>query len=161
MTSSNDLGVHYTLEKNKRLCELAKDLKLSLEPCKTFQATLKQAFMKGIDVMKDPIMSSIMYSMQLNQYLNLKKKARILMPDSCVLMGVIDPTGTLQENEIFVQIKKDNFQLLGQGADLKANSDPMKQAKIMSEIDGIPKIIEGNVVVTRNPCVHPGDIRIL
>lgn len=113
MKSSIDLGVHYTIEKNKRLSELAKDLKLTLEPCKTFQATLKQALMKGIDVMKDPIMSSIMYSMQLNQYLNLKKKARILLPDSCVLIGVIDPTGTLEENEIFVQIKKDNFQLLG------------------------------------------------
>jgi RNA-dependent RNA polymerase len=52
--------------------------------------------------MKDPVMSSILYSMQLNQFMNLKKKARILLPDSCVLIGVIDPTGTLAENEIFV-----------------------------------------------------------
>lgn len=37
----------------------------------------------------------------------------------------------------------------------------MKQARIMNEIDGIPKIIEGDVVVTRNPCVHPGDLRVL
>jgi hypothetical protein len=58
--------------------------------------------MKGVDYMNDPIMSSIMYTMQLNQYLNLRKKARILLPDSCVLIGVIDPTGTLEENEIFV-----------------------------------------------------------
>jgi hypothetical protein len=41
--------------------------------------------------------------------MNLKKKARILLPDSCVLIGIIDPTGLLEENEIFVQIKKDSF----------------------------------------------------
>lgn len=52
--------------------------------------------------MSDPILSSILHSMQLNQFINLKKKARILLPDSCVLIGVVDPTGTLEENEIFV-----------------------------------------------------------
>jgi len=52
--------------------------------------------------MNDPIFSSILYSMQLNQSMNLKKKARILLPDSCVLIGIIDPTGTLEENEVFV-----------------------------------------------------------
>lgn len=41
--------------------------------------------------------------------MSLKKKARILLPDSCVLIGVIDPTDTLEEDEIFVQIRKDNF----------------------------------------------------
>jgi hypothetical protein len=28
--------------------------------------------------------------------MNLKKKARILLPDSCVLIGIIDPTGILE-----------------------------------------------------------------
>ena len=52
--------------------------------------------------MRDPVLSSILYSMQLNQYMNLKKKARILLPDSCVLIGIVDTTGLLEENEIFV-----------------------------------------------------------
>jgi len=33
---------------------------------------------------------------------NLKKKARIRVRDSCVLIGVIDETGTLKEGEVFV-----------------------------------------------------------
>ena len=39
------------------------------------------------------------------------------MPDSCVLIGIIDPTGLLEEDEIFVQTRKDNFSihLHGQG----------------------------------------------
>jgi len=61
--------------------------------------------------MKDPVLSSILYSMQLNQFMNLKKKARILLPDSCVLIGIVDPTGILNEDEIFVQTRKDNFSI--------------------------------------------------
>jgi len=46
--------------------------------------------------MKEPVLSSILYSMQLNKFMNLKKKAKILLPDSCVLIGIIDPTGSLE-----------------------------------------------------------------
>jgi hypothetical protein len=91
-----NFSLEYTIQKNKHLKDLAKDMKLTMEPCKTFQATLKQALVKGLDIMKDPVLSSILYSMQLNQFINLKKKARILLPDSCVLIGVVDPTGTLE-----------------------------------------------------------------
>jgi len=64
-----------------------------------------------VEIMKDPVLSSILYSMQLNQFMNLKKKARILLPDSCVLIGIVDPTGILNEDEIFVQTRKDNFSI--------------------------------------------------
>jgi hypothetical protein len=43
--------------------------------------------------------------------LNLKKKARIFVPDSCVLFGVIDESGILKQDEIFVQIRRDNFKI--------------------------------------------------
>jgi hypothetical protein len=37
----------------------------------------------------------------------------------------------------------------------------MKKAEIINEIQSISQIIDGNVLVTRNPCTHPGDIRLL
>jgi hypothetical protein len=39
----------------------------------------------------------------------LIKKARIVLPDSALLIGVVDENGILEEDEIFVQIKRDNF----------------------------------------------------
>lgn len=48
--------------------------------------------------MNEPVTSSILNCMQLNQLMNLKKKARILLPDSCVLIGIIDPTGVLEQD---------------------------------------------------------------
>lgn len=111
--------------------------------------------------MKDPILSSILYSLQMNQYVSLKKKARILLNDSCVLIGVMDPTGSLEQDEIFVQIRKDNFQVDKHGNGIKNRDNRMEQAEILSSIDSIAEIIEGKVLVTRNPCTNPGDIRIL
>lgn len=40
--------------------------------------------------------------MVLGQAINLKKKARIKIKDSCVLIGTIDETGILKQGEIFI-----------------------------------------------------------
>jgi len=59
---------------------------------------IKQAASKKMDLMGDPLLSSILYGLQLNNYLNLKKKARILVPDSATLIGVCDDLGVLAED---------------------------------------------------------------
>lgn len=67
-----------------------------------------------MDVLGDPLFSSVLYGLQLNNYLNLKKKARILVPDSATLIGVSDDLGVLAEDEVFVQIRRDNFSYKGE-----------------------------------------------
>ena len=52
--------------------------------------------------MREPMLSQIVYSLQLSNFLGIKKKARIFEPKSCTLIGVVDETGLLEENEIFV-----------------------------------------------------------
>jgi len=42
--------------------------------------------------------------MVLGLAVNLKKKARIKIKNSCVLIGVIDETGLLEEGEIYIKI---------------------------------------------------------
>lgn len=32
-----------------------------------------------------------------------------MIPESCTLIGVVDETGLLEENEVFIQIRRDNF----------------------------------------------------
>ena len=53
---------------------------------------------------REPIFDSILLNMVLGNSVNLKKKARIKVRDSAVLMGVIDENGILNEGEIFVRI---------------------------------------------------------
>ena len=69
-----------------------------------------------------------------------EQRCRILIPDSRLLFGVCDPTakdgcqGRLKEGECFVRITKDG--------DGRAHT-----------------IINTEVLVTRNPCLHPGDLQ--
>ena len=58
------------------------------------------------------------------------------MCDMCFsFLGIPDPYGILKEGEIFFQIKK--------------------------SITDTAEVIEGKVLLYRNPCLHPGDIRIV
>ena len=45
----------------------------------------------------------------MSNYQEIKRKGRILVEDSANLLGVIDTTGTLENNQVFIQLKRDNF----------------------------------------------------
>jgi hypothetical protein len=47
--------------------------------------------------------------MVLGNAVNLKKKARIKVRDACVVVGVIDEEGILNEGEVFVRIQRQSF----------------------------------------------------
>lgn len=144
--------------KNRRLEDLARDIKHTVEPCKSFQTILRQGLVKGHQPMEDPMLASLLSCMHLQQSISLKKKFRILLPDSCVLIGVVDPTNTLEPNEIFVQIRKDNFKSRTAGEQPVSDSDSLIRLR---EIEGVQRVLMGPALVTRNPCTHPGDIRRL
>jgi hypothetical protein len=57
----------------------------------------------------EPIFDSILLNMVLGNSVNLKKKARIKVKNSAVLMGIIDERGILEEGEIFVRIQRQSF----------------------------------------------------
>ena len=85
------------------------NLRVILTGSRAISQCIQQAASKRMNVLNDPMFSSVLYGLQLNNYLNLKKKARILVPDSATLIGVADDQGILAEDEVFVQIRRDNF----------------------------------------------------
>ena len=64
-------------------------------------------------------------------------------------MGCIDETGTLNEDEVFVQCDQvsidDEFSF-------QIDSETSKNKYL---------VLETKVAVAKNPCMHPGDIRVL
>ncbi|XP_065649345.1 uncharacterized protein LOC105846402 isoform X2 [Hydra vulgaris] len=64
---------------------------------------------------------------------DLVKRSSIPVEKGCLLVGVADPIGILEEGEIFLQI----------------------------EYDSKKEIITGDALVYRNPCLHPGDQRVV
>jgi hypothetical protein len=59
----------------------------------------------------------------------LKNKAKILVPNCTVLIGVIDQNGHLKEGEVYVQIRPDSFRKpkghFGQNKDYSTKGIPL------------------------------------
>lgn len=91
----------------------------------------------------DPFYCSIVNAM-LKLKLSDLKHARIPVDKGALLMGLPDFAGVLEEDEVFIQLSAlEQDELYGEGS--------LAQGGIVS----------GLVCVTRNPCLHPGDIRKL
>ncbi|KAG8189298.1 hypothetical protein JTE90_019058 [Oedothorax gibbosus] len=92
-------------------------------------------FNSGFRFTEDPLFRSMIYGMFQKQIELLKTKANIEIPTNKgrAMFGVVDETGTLEYGQVFVQYS--HF-----------------------ETD-VPKVVIGTVVVTKNPCMHPGDVR--
>lgn len=78
-------------------------------------------------------------SREYTKMLNKKgeKKCRILVPSSRLLFGICDSRAILEEGECFLRITEETS-------------------------GGLPHTIHNcEVLVTRNPCLHPGDLRKL
>lgn len=69
---------------------------------------------------------------------DIKKRARIMVRDGAFLLGIVDETNTLKENQVFCQLAFNSYQ----------TSESRK-------------IITGECVLYRNPCLHPGDVRVV
>lgn len=92
----------------------------------------------------EPYLSMMLQAFRASKIQELKSKARIFVPKGRCLMGCLDETGTLNYGEVFIQI-----------------SCPPGNKQFHDVGNHANSIIEGKVIVAKNPCLHPGDIRIL
>jgi hypothetical protein len=96
-----------------------------------------QLLESGIDILCEPFFVQIMESIILKVSADLKNKARILIPsnEGRVMYGVLDETQTLDYGQVFVQYS--------------------------DEENGTKNILKGDILVTKYPCMHAGDVRKL
>lgn len=59
----------------------------------------------------------------------------MLVEKAARVIGVLDDYGELEEDQVFIKIAPDNY--------------------------STGTVIKGKVVITKNPCLHPGDIRVV
>lgn len=83
---------------------------------------------------KDPFVQQLLLAFKSFLVKELRTKAKIRVPDSWCLLGVVDETDTLEYGEVFIQIDNSH----------QKSDNPIRT------------IFEGDVIVTRNPCFHPG-----
>ncbi|KAI0244863.1 hypothetical protein L0F63_000733 [Massospora cicadina] len=90
----------------------------------------------GLFSSEDCFARNCLEALYVYQHNELKNRARIQVPKGALLIGVADETNILHEDQIFVRL-----------------SNPLRP--------GSTTIVTGECMVTRNPCFHPGDIRVV
>nr|XP_022295826.1 uncharacterized protein LOC111105743 isoform X2 [Crassostrea virginica] len=94
---------------------------------------------RGISFVQEPFFRSLLHSIYNNKLKTLMRQTRIQIPldKGRYMMGTSDETRTLESGQVFIQYSKDTH-LPGENV----------------------IVVEGDVVVTKNPCFHEGDIRV-
>ncbi|EXJ72719.1 uncharacterized protein A1O5_03866 [Cladophialophora psammophila CBS 110553] len=99
-------------------------------------AEAEKLLIEGMEKVERTIRKTVVqeYGRMLNKH--QEQKTRILIPRSRLLFGVCDPYGLLKADECFLRVTLEEL--------------------------GAPLTITGfDVLVSRNPCLHPGDLRKL
>ncbi|XP_059448546.1 RNA-dependent RNA polymerase 1-like isoform X1 [Corylus avellana] len=111
---------------------------------------LKELLICGYMPDAEPFLSMMLQTFRASKLLELRTKTRIFIPDGRAMMGCLDETRTLGYGQVFVQFSgtrykefyNDSIMFSGTGSDQHF-------------------VVEGQVVVAKNPCLHPGDVRVL
>ncbi|KAM3512242.1 hypothetical protein MY11210_004089 [Beauveria gryllotalpidicola] len=99
---------------------------------------IKQLAKLDIDYRRDAFLKSVVEHVVLRELRLLKHKARIPVRKGVTLFGVMDETGFLQENEVYVTYDA-------------------TRGKSGERLDAT--LTDGPIIVTRSPALHPGDIQ--
>ncbi|KAI8141150.1 RNA dependent RNA polymerase-domain-containing protein [Fennellomyces sp. T-0311] len=101
--------------------------------------TMARIIGSGFLERSDPYIINMLNVFRVSKLKDLKEKARIHVPNGAFLVGILDDTGSLEEGEIYVRISNNL-------------NDTGSQRR--------PPIV-GPCVIFRNPCFHPGDVRVV
>lgn len=87
----------------------------------------------GFEPGADPFLQSMLLGYRQNCLLLLEDKAHVHVEKAALLMGVLDESGALEYGQAVVQSRQD---------------------------DHVVPVV-GTIAIAKNPCLHPGDVRIL
>ena len=94
----------------------------------------EKVLIQGLEPVRDRIIGLI--NQEFNKLVNDKgvQRCRIMVPQSRLLFGICDPRNVLKDGECAVKVTMDG--------------------------NGQPLALKGmEILVTRNPCLHPGDLQ--
>ncbi|KAJ9153033.1 hypothetical protein P3X46_026523 [Hevea brasiliensis] len=111
---------------------------------------LKEMLLCGYKPDAEPFLSMMLQTFRASKLLDLRMKTRIFLPNGRSMMGCLDETRTLEYGQVFVQFSGTRHMRLYDTSNMFGGSGSDQHF-----------VIEGKVVVAKNPCLHPGDVRVL
>ncbi|CAI9757485.1 unnamed protein product [Fraxinus pennsylvanica] len=113
------------------------------------KGVLARMLRQGYEPNREPYLVTMLQSLYENQLSDLRSRSRIFVPKGRVLVGCLDETGILEYGEVYVRITMNKSELHS------------GEQTFFHKVDDTTSILKGKVVVTKNPCLHPGDVRVL
>lgn len=110
---------------------------------------IARMLLQGYEPKNEPYLLMMLQSHLENQISDLRSRCRVFVPKGRVLVGCLDESGTLEYGQVFARVTLTK-------AELESGDQPYFQ-----RVDETTAILRGKVVVTKNPCLHPGDVRVL
>ncbi|KAG9154053.1 hypothetical protein Leryth_000546 [Lithospermum erythrorhizon] len=104
----------------------------------------------GFKPQKEPHLRGMLKSIRASQLGDLREKARIFVPSGRWLMGCLDELGVIEQGQCFIQVSRPS-----------PENCFVKHGSKFSEAKKNLQVIKGLVAIAKNPCLHPGDVRIL
>lgn len=111
---------------------------------------LKELLLCGYKPKDEPFLSMMLQTFRASKLLELRTKARIFIRNGRAMMGCLDETRTLKYGEVFVQFSGTRQRRFFEDSSFYDGANQDKRF-----------IVNGKVVVAKNPCLHPGDVRVL
>ncbi|KAL8783976.1 MAG: hypothetical protein Q9213_004227 [Squamulea squamosa] len=145
-----DLGLAMTSE-SMALTMLQKDI----DP-NQMTLTLAGMILEGFQKFQEPFVISILRLWRAWSIKYLKEKARITVEKGAFLLGCVDETATLRGHFNDSPVPKAHEPLMERVKKL-----PQVFVQLSKGPNGKPKVIEGPMLLARNPSLHPGDIRMV
>ncbi|PIM98009.1 RNA-directed RNA polymerase QDE-1 [Handroanthus impetiginosus] len=140
ITLLSTLGVRDRIFEEKQRKAVAQLDDILVDPVKAQEALDLMSQGENTNILKEMMKSS--------KLLDLRVKARIFVRQARQMMGCLDETGTLEYGQVFVQCSGAGRRRFYEESDGSSSTEHIY-------------IVRGKVAVAKNPCLHPGDVRVL
>ncbi|KFK40016.1 rna-dependent rna polymerase 6 [Arabis alpina] len=104
----------------------------------------------GFKPKTEPHLRGMLSSVRIAQLWGLREKSRIFVPPGRWLMGCLDEAAILEQGQCFIQVSKPSIE-----------NCFSKHGSRFKETKADLQVVKGYVAIAKNPCLHPGDVRIL
>jgi len=108
----------------------------------------------GFDYHDDSFLYSVVEMAVVTELRDLKYRGRIPVKDGMTLYGIMDETGYLKEGQVFVITEQPPVSAVAAASNTYlGNGDAIPSGKQILQ--------RNNIIITRSPAMHPGDIQIV
>ncbi|RLM75578.1 putative RNA-dependent RNA polymerase 2 [Panicum miliaceum] len=111
--------------------------------------TAAEMLLQGYEPSLEPYLSMILKAHRANRLTDIRTRCKIHVQKGRVLIGCLDETGKLDYGQIYIRITMNH-------KEQKHSEQPY-----FCSDDGKTAVIVGKVAISKNPCLHPGDVRVL